>query len=105
MKRKIKRLELSNGQILFDPTDKEVTDNNDQILSVAYEYILSKEEYNNMLAHKDELEKFMERWKNPVEAIKLTILGNCGVLHTFEEWTRCRACDTPKPTVYETFNR
>lgn len=28
--------------------------------------------------------------------IRLTVVGNCGRIHaSFEEWQRCRSCDTP----------
>lgn len=105
MKRKLKRLELSNGSLVFDPTDEEIKKYNDQIVNVMYEEILSKEEYDNSIASREELEKFIERWKQPVDTVNLSVMGNCGVVHTFKEWTKCKACETPKPTAYETFNK
>jgi hypothetical protein len=29
--------------------------------------------------------------------VTVSVRGNCGLIHTFEEWQRCHACDTPRP--------
>lgn len=34
---------------------------------------------------------------------EITITGNCGQKHTFEEWQKCKACDSYKHLKYNSF--